>query len=106
MPLYENVVAETLNTGLIVETWGSPQEEPSCAAVHTVRSNFMVALGNEMFKYTKDHSKYAVSSDSSKEIVCFGDINRQSSQWKRGGGTVCFTEPRLYRLMRNGMTLA
>lgn len=37
---------------------------------------------------TKDHSKWAMTA--LLPFVCFGDINRMTSQYSRGGGTVCF----------------
>lgn len=31
------------------------------------------------YRYTKDHSKYGITLDSSKPYVCFGDVNRMTS---------------------------
>jgi deoxyribonuclease-2 len=47
-------------------------------------------LGTYNFNYTKDHSKWAVSLDSSLNVTCLAGINRQNSQNDRGGGALCF----------------
>ena len=36
--------------------------------------------------------------------VCVGDINRMQSQRKRGGGTVCFTQPGLWASLAAAVT--
>ena len=44
--------------------------------------------------YTKDHAKWAVSAEPN--WICVGDINRQTSQEKRGGGTIRFEDQDLW----------
>ena len=42
------------------------------------------------WKHTVDHSKWCVGANAAKgHVACIGDINRMSSQAKRGGGAVC-----------------
>lgn len=61
--------------------------------------------------YTKDHAKWAISEapeergqkDTDNELptqfswVCIADMNRMTSQEKRGGGAICFHEPLLWQ---------
>lgn len=48
--------------------------------------------------YTKDHSKWGISETG--DWVCIADINRQTSQEKRGGGAICFRDAGLWKAMR------
>jgi len=36
---------------------------------------------------------------------CFGDMNRMTSQWKRGGAFYCLDNPYLYKTMKNIITV-
>lgn len=49
---------------------------------------------------TKEHSKWAVSSDK-VNWACIGDINRMESQADRGGGTTCVYMPGLWKSLKN-----
>ena len=63
------------------------------------------------WSYTKDHAKWAISEapdergDTENENaipthiswVCIADMNRMTSQEKRGGGAICFHEPILWQ---------
>jgi deoxyribonuclease-2 len=97
--LYEDLVAKELGTGLAVESWqdGSGGKLASfCTSggyaydvenVEEVTIQGGSAGGENPWKKTHDHSKWAVALDGS--VACIGDINRMASQEKRGGGTVC-----------------
>jgi len=70
--------------------------------------------GNQLteyhWPYTKDHAKWAISEEASERgkkenndleptqlsWVCIADMNRMSSQEKRGGGAICFHGPLLW----------
>ncbi|XP_043205328.1 deoxyribonuclease-2-alpha-like [Amphibalanus amphitrite] len=106
--LYSGLVAPTLTTGLFAETWRNGATEtqlPSnCSAVEpvlNVQNITATAAGGPLpfeFGTTKDHSKWAVSDDSTQPWVCVGDVNRMSTQSDRGGGTVCRWDAVLWRL--------
>ncbi|KAJ6644487.1 Deoxyribonuclease-2-alpha [Pseudolycoriella hygida] len=90
--LYEDWVAQVLNTNLYVETWrhGTGIIPSDCPfpkkSVWNISAIKMEQL-NFDFNSTKDHSKWAVSAEPS--WICVGDINRAEHQKIRGGGTVC-----------------
>ena len=55
-------------------------------------------IGRERPPLSQDHAKWGVSinTSSSTSLVCIGDMNRMSSQWALGGGSICFTQPNIY----------
>lgn len=68
-------------------------------------------LSDYHWSYTKDHAKWAISEEliergktnNETDIpthiswVCIADMNRMTSQEKRGGGAICFHEPLLWQ---------
>ena len=98
--LYEDLVCETFDRGFRWETWMNgvrpdptfcrPDHKYDSVNIRTVR----ISPAHE-FKETQDHSKWGVSIEPA--VVCIGDINRQESQNKRGGGTVCITDDDLWK---------
>ncbi|VDL63974.1 unnamed protein product [Nippostrongylus brasiliensis] len=97
--LYDGLVAPTLKADLIAETWRRGSEVPlSCSQTYHTNDALTVKVGTTTeFKYTKDHSKMAVSTDATKPWVCIGDINRMTSQYVRGGGTTCLSSSFLWK---------
>merc|ERR1711962_559501 len=104
--LYHNLVATSLKVDLITETWqhGHGNLGPSCKGDYTVvdvsRVGIKTPTQHYTFKTYDDHSKYAISTDSKNPYVCVGDINRQYSQFKRGGGTMCIKDARLWKTFK------
>ncbi len=93
-------VGPRLEVNLDVETWRRgklPGTMDSCGD-HCVKDTLYVnlaSLGMDCeWHYTKDHSKWAVSETG--YWVCVADINRQTSQEKRGGGAICFEHQPLW----------
>jgi deoxyribonuclease-2 len=104
--LYQGLVAPYYKTSLLVETWMRPFEpsEPGTYKVTNVATMCLSGASNVCWKETNDHSKWAVSADAGKNIVCVGDINKQKSQWGRGGGTMCINNANLYNIFKNMIT--
>jgi deoxyribonuclease-2 len=100
---WNDLVGPELKTNLDVETWRrgklpSTADDDKTHNVTDVLSVDLSALGVPYsWSYTHDHSKWAVSTDPS--WVCVADINRQVSQEKRGGGSICFQEEPLWKAL-------
>lgn len=106
--LYEDFVQPALQVkaGFAWETWRrSPYMDAYCPPSYAYPSLNVegCSVGGDSFSYTDDHSKYGVSQDSGSPYVCIGDINRMASQFKRGGGTLCFQHKNLWEAM-SGVT--
>lgn len=95
--IYEGLIAPGYKTGFMVETWirghacGSycrPEHEYD---IVDVKSMVAVDASGRTVKWTEggDHAKWAVALDRSS-VVCVADINRMTTQRKRGGGALCF----------------
>jgi len=97
---WTDLVGPALDADLNIESWrrgAVPSNEDSRVGldVADVPGVDLSPLGLDVaWPYTHDHAKWAVSKDPS--WVCVADLNRQVSQEKRGGGALCFQEPRLW----------
>jgi len=93
-------VGPRLDVNLDVETWrrGMLPITKDDDGVHDVVDTLYVNLEPLGVKcewhYTKDHAKWAVAETGN--WVSVADINRQTSQEKRGGGAICFQNDQLW----------
>jgi len=106
--LYENLVAKHYKTSLLVETWIRGEALGAyCPPAHEyqvvdAQSLYVTEGGaNVTWTETQDHAKWAVGLDGGSSLVCIADINRMSSQRKRGGQAMCFSDKGLAYSMRN-----
>jgi len=79
-----------LKVGFNWQTWRRGSELPSFChppAAYNSKNILTTSVGNYLFNYTRDHAKWGISD--SGNWACVGDINRMTTQRKRGGGTVC-----------------
>jgi len=105
--LYGDFVAPELRNSFYVESWlnGAGSDLVSyCNLTYKTYNLRSVKLDSRfVFNSSKDHSKWAVSTENKTPTVCIGDINRQKSQVSRGGGTVCLNNQVLWGLYRSSV---
>ena len=77
---------------IIAETWGRPLQSPWCSGKYQVYNVNTLKLAGISWTEQDDHSKWAIANN---EYACFGDMNRMSSQWKRGGSFFCLSDSSL-----------
>lgn len=100
-----DLVGPHLKVDIDVETWRRgtlPDTEDSDA--HSKVTDILYINLESLdipfeWHYTKDHAKWGVSE--SDDWVCVADINRQTSQEKRGGGSICFRDKLLWESLRD-----
>ncbi|RCN23944.1 deoxyribonuclease II [Ancylostoma caninum] len=98
--LWNDFVALNLKTDMAVETWRNGAAKDVGTQCGTDRKVFditSVTIMNLGYSSSKDHSKWGVSMKEKVPVVCIGDVNRQQSQFKRGGGTVCIEDRKLWK---------
>ena len=108
--LWSGCVSSIVQSALYVESWIRGSQEPAyCPSsgfdvLDVSGVDFSSSGGGSygVWSETKDHSKWAVSLDNS--TVCFGDINRMSTQYGRGGGTVCYEDSVLGQRLLTAVT--
>lgn len=54
-----------------------------------------MTLGTVGWNEVDDHAKWVIAGN----YVCFGDMNRMESQWKRGGAFYCLSSVSLVMAM-------
>uniref|UniRef100_A0A8R1DJZ5 Uncharacterized protein n=1 Tax=Caenorhabditis japonica TaxID=281687 RepID=A0A8R1DJZ5_CAEJA len=110
--LYSDLVSGELKSSIKVETWnhqsGDEVNLPSvCSSTQSTLSAKYIRLPFSVYYSSyEDHSKFVVayserSSQPPIPYVCIGDINRQSHQLHRGGGTMCLMDNDTYSQYAN-----
>lgn len=59
---------------------------------------FSLSVASQRFTIEMDHSKWAFAPNSN--VVCIGDINRERSQFHRGGGAACLMNDELWEAFK------
>lgn len=99
-------MAPNFDEDIYTETWlnGADDLQNFCKPQYkqnTYNIESYVVAGYTMDE-NKDHSKFAILPSSN--TLCVGDINRQSTQYKRGGGTVCFSAESMVKQINAKLT--
>jgi len=89
-----------LKLNVTAETWGRPLEKAWCSPGWKVNNVLKVLVGTVSWDEADDHSKWALVGNT---YACFGDMNRMSSQWKRGGSFFCFNNTSLVTALRRAI---
>jgi deoxyribonuclease-2 len=107
--LYEDLVEPYYSKGFSWETWqnGGTELPSYCAGTSGCSyDSFNVKTlslpDGTNWDINQDHSKWGVSSTGS--VTCIGDINREITQRKRGGGTVCRDSAALHKAFSSIIT--
>jgi deoxyribonuclease-2 len=90
--LWGELVAPTFKQPLVVQSWIRGYAEGAyCPPAHPYQVVDTENLALDGIDWTEgsDHAKWAVSSSAGSSLACIGDINRMTSQFKRGGGAIC-----------------
>ena len=110
-----DLVSPELKSDLIVETWRrgkvTPQQDGRSGEFDEDTLNLKFVINSTLtyqwryqWYYTHDHAKWAVALKNSNNAlpwVCVADINRMVSQEKRGGGSLCFQDDKLWQALRD-----
>ncbi|MET0065323.1 MAG: deoxyribonuclease II family protein [Candidatus Thiodiazotropha sp.] len=109
-----DLVSPALGCDLVVETWRrgnvTPLQDQHSSDFDDDVLNLLFKVPPELtyrWPYTKDHAKWAVALNnplSDKPWVCVADLNRMVSQERRGGGSLCFEEPELWKALQQAET--
>lgn len=104
--LYADCIAPALSSSLSVESWqhGDYPEGAACQpavqynTVDIQTLNYGIPSGSPSteFSIMDDHSKWAIAASTT---VCFGDINRVTSQYERNGAAICIEDEQLWKYL-------
>ncbi|RWS18701.1 Deoxyribonuclease-2-like protein [Leptotrombidium deliense] len=111
--LYKTKIAPFIKSDLFVESWRRGNGIPLSSNCHSKYKLINVQyvklkfenkyVGNVLWKYSEDHSKWLISEDSEKAFICIVDLNRMLSQNKRGGGAVCIRDASIWKLFHDSI---
>lgn len=111
--LYSALIATNLKENLLVQSWrngAGDKLDSDCTDQYKVQNinriqlfdvNSNSVLNKVDWNSTEDHSKWVITSDSSKDqYTCISDINRMKSQFKRGGGSLCIKSNKVWNVFK------
>lgn len=109
---WSDLVSHRLGVNLDVETWRRVTKTDPIAPTtdeegHSVSDGYALFAADLgwYFRESEDHGKWAVGQPTDSDIAAVGDINRQVSQEKRGGGAVVVEDATLAAALRSMLVL-
>lgn len=94
--IYSHFIAPMLQQKLLVQSWMAKLEDDNWVeGVKHVRFDNQLA-----FHTNVDHSKWAVASTRGVPWTCIGDLNRDKTQFRRGGLALCLNDVRVANAFR------
>jgi deoxyribonuclease-2 len=85
--IYHDLIAPEYKNKIYALSWslGTGTFPSDCSAPYEAHNILLVSYDGIIWKRTQNHAKLAVVGSA----ACFGDVNRQSGQLKRGGAMYC-----------------
>ena len=101
--IFEDIMIPYLNSDLSVESWGRPYQAATCNQHSCVNIKNIQIQDDNLGAWTDedDHSKWGIVDNGS--YVCSGDMNRMTSQAKRGGAFFCFQDEKLWKALNSAI---
>ena len=94
--MWDDIVAPALSCStLFVESWlhGPGRLDDNCGGLHCIVNADGMEFGASHWDVYQDHAKWGICCN--KAQACFGDLNREVSQARRAGLTVCVMDAAL-----------
>jgi deoxyribonuclease-2 len=98
LDIYASLIATTFSGPVVAETWIRGYEDGAfCPPTYPYATTDAadVTFAGHSWKETQDHSKWGVVTQGTT-VVCIADLNRMTSQMKRGGGALCISNNALH----------
>jgi deoxyribonuclease-2 len=89
--LYDDIIAPYFKVNLAVESWGRPYQPASCTIGKEAMNIDEIRIDSgASWDHYSDHAKWAVTVGIGlKNLACSCDMNRMTTQAKRGGSCLC-----------------
>ncbi|OMJ75885.1 hypothetical protein SteCoe_24861 [Stentor coeruleus] len=102
--LWDDVVSKYFKQDIEVESWGRPYILSVCPPnnIYHILNIAGLQIQNIAWIKTQDHSKWGILM--AMKTICYGDMNRMTSQASRGGGALCLELDWLFTLHNDIIT--
>ncbi|KAG8544611.1 hypothetical protein GDO81_022186 [Engystomops pustulosus] len=98
--LYSGWVSEVLKSDLCVQFWLNSRGilQSNCSQPYHTYTIQNISFGSTIsYSSHIDHSKWCVTWSDSPGWACIGDMNRDNEEMQRGGGTLCSSDPVVWK---------